>query len=95
MYAAGADLSDQQLAVRVFDWYVRKGLIPPDKKDVKRDESGRLVVDEPLVADRFWGYSSEEIMEALDIMVDRHTKYGGPLAPSLPRTKPKGKPRGD
>jgi len=80
VFAAEADVSDQELAVRVFDWYVRKGLIPPDRKDVQRDDSGRLVVDEPLIANKFWGYSSEEIMEALDIMVDRHTRFGGPLA---------------
>ena len=80
VFSAEADISDQELAVRVFDWYVRRGLIPPDRKDVRRDESGRLVVDGPLIADKFWGYSTKQIMEALDIMVARHTQFGGPLA---------------
>lgn len=80
VFAAEADISEQELAVRVFDWYIRKRLIPPEKKDVRRDDRGRLVVDEPLIADKFWGYSDEQIMQALDIMVDRHSRYGGPLA---------------
>lgn len=88
VFAAEADVSDQELAVRVFDWYVRKGLIPPDRKDLRRDGSGRLLVDEPLIADKFWGYSSEELMEALEIMVDRHTRFGGPLASPQTSTEP-------
>lgn len=80
VYAAEADISDQELATRVFDWYVRKDLIPPKREEVRRNETGRLVFDEPLLADRFWGRSSDEIMEALEIMVQRHSQYGGPLA---------------
>jgi hypothetical protein len=80
VFAVEADMSDQELAVRVFDWYVRKELIPPDKRDVRREASGRLIVNEPLIANKFWGRSTEQIMEALSIMVDRHSKYGGPLA---------------
>ena len=79
VFAAQADISDQDLGVRVLDWYLRKGLIPPNREEVKRDDRGRLVVDMPLVADQFWGYSNRQIMHALDILVDRHTRFGGPL----------------
>lgn len=92
VFAAEADISDQELAVRVFDWYVRRRLIPPDRKAVRRNASGRLVVDEPLVADKFWGYSSEQIMEALEIMVARHSRYGGPLANPTGHSSLKGSP---
>jgi hypothetical protein len=74
--------------VRVFDWYVRKNLIPPKREEVRRDPRGMLEVDEPLLAMRFEGRDLEEIREALQIMVDRHSKYGGPLASSQGETPP-------
>lgn len=86
VHAAEAEISEQELAVRVFDWYVRTKRIPPNKEDVQRNRNGRLVISETLIGNQFHGYDGEKIMAALDLLVERHEMYGGPLAgdPSAP-----------
>jgi hypothetical protein len=80
VYAAEAEISEQDLAVKVFDWYVRTNQIPPKREEVRRDSMGKLVVTEPLIALRFVGVDTDKIHEALELLVERHTKFGGPLA---------------
>lgn len=83
IWALEADITDQELALKVFDWYVRTKRHPPSRAEAQRDRRGRLLVGEPLLADRFEPRtSSRQIMEALDVMVDRHTQFGGPLGSS-------------
>jgi hypothetical protein len=77
-FAVEAEISDQDLALRVFDWYVRTDRYPPNKEDAHRDWRGFLVLTEPLPGLGF-GPSSDQIREAFEILVERHTKYGGPL----------------
>ena len=74
-----SEITDQELAVRVFDWYVRTDRLPPKREDVARDETGLLKVPEHLLAFEFTGPTWEQTTQALDIMVDQHTSFGGPL----------------
>jgi len=74
-----AEISDQELAVEVFDWYVRKGLVPQPKETVKRKLTGLLHAPKHLVALEFRGLDDEMIMKALDLAIDPHTRFGGPL----------------
>ena len=85
VWAVQAEMSEQELAVKVFDWYVRKGLIPPPKEVVRRSLLGLLDVGEPLIALRFMRYTPEQIQDAMTIMIERHERYGGSLRKSRSR----------
>jgi hypothetical protein len=80
IYALDAGMTEQELALRVYDWYIRRGLIPPARGDVRRDANGRLHLSEPLLVDRFPLRDSDQILEAFELLAERHTKFGGPLA---------------
>jgi hypothetical protein len=54
-------------------------LIPPTKEAVRQDLRGRLGVPEQLIANGFRGYTTEEIGRALSILIEHHTRFGGPL----------------
>lgn len=88
VFAVQAEISDQELAVKVFDWYVRKGFVPPPKEDVRRSLDGLIVVDEPLPGLKFYGYDEEEIVEAIRLIDEQHVKFRGRpgelLAPWVP-----------
>lgn len=47
-WGVDANLSEQELAMRVFEWYVGVDLVPAFKGKEVRDEEGRLVSDEKL-----------------------------------------------
>lgn len=48
-WAVDGEMSDQELATKVFEWYVGVNLVPPIKGKEERDEQGRLLIDEKLV----------------------------------------------
>jgi hypothetical protein len=79
-WAVDAELSDQELAIRVFDSYVRKDPVPSKREEARRTWEGLLKVPEPLLADKFRGHSPELILEAQDLLIERHTRLGGPFA---------------
>lgn len=79
VFAVEAELTEQELADRVFDWYVRKGLIPPNKEDVRRNTQGQLDVGEPLLAARFEVSDFETLDLACDLLFDQYRKFGLPL----------------
>jgi hypothetical protein len=80
IWAVKAEVPEQELVERAFRSYVMKGMIPPKREEARRDEFGRLLVKEPLLADEFEGYTLEQRLSALRILVKRHNQYGGPLA---------------
>jgi hypothetical protein len=80
VYAAEADIPEQELAVRVFDWYVRTNRLPPNRESVPRSDSGHLVVSEPLLALEFEGPTEKQVWRALAILEERHEKFGGTLS---------------
>jgi hypothetical protein len=85
VFAVEAETTDQELAVRVFDWYVRTNRFPPNREDVRRDSRGWLAVADPLIGLEFEGPTTEQVDLALEILVDRHNKYGGRLASAAGR----------
>jgi hypothetical protein len=79
VWAVQAEISDQELATRVFEWYVTIGRVPPPKEDARWDGLGRLQVDGNLVSSRFNRRTSRQIRYALDEIVENHRTFGGPL----------------
>jgi hypothetical protein len=77
VFAAEADITDQALAVKIFDWYVRTDRIPPKKEEVQRDVGGDLVITEPLLALRFRRREPAEIVQAIEILRDQWEKFEG------------------
>jgi hypothetical protein len=75
VHAAEAEVTEQELAVRVFDWYLRMDRIPPKREDVKRSWWGGMVTPGLLIGERFSPHSPETVMKALEILVDRQTMY--------------------
>jgi len=88
VFAAEADISEQHLASRVFEWYVRTARLPPNREDAERDWRGFLKVPEKLIAWDFEGLYPEQALDALQILIDRQAKYGGPLASKPDTTSP-------
>lgn len=78
-YAVEADISDQELASTVFDWYVRVGIVPPNREDAKWTPQGFLAVPERLIGLKLRRGRSEDLYLALEVLVARHNFYGGSL----------------
>lgn len=76
VYGAESDTSEQALAVRIFDWYLRTGQIPPKKEEVRRDEGGDLVVDEHLVGLKFRRPNRAVVLEALEALRRQRRRFG-------------------
>ncbi|MCI4327714.1 MAG: hypothetical protein L3K16_08820 [Thermoplasmata archaeon] len=79
VHAAEAGIRDQEMAVRVFDWYLRTGKIPPKKEELTWTDTGTLAVDQqeiPLF--EFRGRTTEEILDAFDILREQRKKFGTP-----------------
>lgn len=85
-WAVKAELTDQELAAKVFDWYVRSNHLPPYRDRVKRGRRGELLVDEPLLSDRFDWWSDRQLEDAYELLIENHTKYGGRLS-SEPKSR--------
>lgn len=73
VYAAEADISDQELAVRAFDWYLRTGKIPPKKEDVERTVLGFLRVPDKLIGLEFRMVADDQLPEVEETVEERLT----------------------
>lgn len=73
VYAAEADISDQELAVRAFDWYLRTGKIPPKKEDVERTVLGFLRVPDRLIGLEFRMVADDQLTEVEETVEARLT----------------------
>ncbi|HZY91761.1 MAG TPA: hypothetical protein VFG07_03175 [Thermoplasmata archaeon] len=71
VYAAEADISDQELALRVFDWYLRTGKVPPKREEAVRLGTGFLKVPEKLIGLEYRQVADEQLVEAEDIVEER------------------------
>lgn len=84
-WAVKAELTDQELAAKVFDWYVRSDLLPPYRDQVKRGRRGELRVNEPMLSDQFDWWSDRQLENAYKLLLENHAKYGGRLV-SAPKS---------
>jgi hypothetical protein len=85
VWAVQAELTAQELAVRVFDWYIRSGHIPPPRENARYDDRGFLEGSEQLSVSQSPRYGAEAVMNAYETLVDRHTRLGGPLSKTGPK----------
>lgn len=74
VFEAEEEISDQELALRVFDSYVRGDRYPPNKEDLKRDRYGFLVVAERLGGRPFYEATDEVVKSAFKVLADEALK---------------------
>lgn len=79
VFAAEEELSDQELALRVFDHYVRENKYPPNKEDVRRDRQGFLVVAEQLVGRPFYEPTRPVLRAAFKVLADQAERVNGAI----------------
>jgi hypothetical protein len=68
--SAEEEITEQELALRVFDSYVRGHRKPPSKEAIRRDRQGFLTIEEPLVARRFYEPTPRTVRAAFKLLAE-------------------------
>ena len=75
VFAAEADITDQELALRVFDWYLRTGKVPPKREEVQRTGHGFLKVPDKLIGLELRDISDDQLDRALAVLEENEAAY--------------------